>query len=288
MNIFYFKKFFLLLILFLGIISLNVFNKDYNQDPLTKQSYSFFSEIQFFFFTIHSNISNYTRKYLFLLNLRKENKLLKNQNQILQIKQQRFEDTLKENKRLRKLIDVSKKKELELLTAQVISYDLLSRKHILIINKGSSHGVKKFMGVSHPKGVVGFVFRVSPHTAQVITLRHPLSSLPVRNRRNRQAGLAVGSLNQLKLKFWNEKLNFNNPSNDFKEEDILITVKSNQFPPGLIVGQAHLAPSSNDKINPEIHIQTSVNFESLEELFIILKPFKPPFPYNKKEKTNGT
>ena len=175
---------------------------------------------------------------------------------------------------------------MKVLAAQVISYDFLSRKDILIVNKGSKDGVKKFMGVLHPDGVLGFVFRVSYHTSQVITLEHPLASLVVRNERNRKLGLLFSSLGETKLYFWNEDLEIKKFSESFKERDILVTTQSNQFPSGLLVGTVESLYVSKRQIKKqnqaEIFIKPFVNFESLEELFILLEPFEPPFSYKKR------
>ena len=288
MNIFPIKKIFLLVILSTALISLALFNKNFKQDPLTRQSYFLIAESQVLLSSVQAHISSQIKKYLFLLNLRKENRLLKEENQNLHIQQQILQETLRENERLRQIIDFSKKQNMKLLAAQVISYDFLSKKHILIINKGSIHGIKKFMGVLHPDGILGFIFRVSPHSSQVITLKHPLASLPVRNQRNRQLGLLLSSLGQMKLYFWSQELDFENFNEDFKQGDTLVTIKSNQFPAGLLVGTVGPFIFSEDQLekqkNPEIPIQPFVKFESLEELFILLEPFESPFPRQKDPK----
>lgn len=231
--------------------------------------------------SVQATIADPIKKYLFFLSLRSENTLLKQENQALKARQLIFQEVLRENERLREMIDFLKKQEMNLLASQVISYDFLARKNLLIVNKGSLHGVKKFMGVLHPEGVVGFVFRVSPHSSQVITLKHPLASLLVRNRRTRRAGLLFRSLSQIGLNYWTDDLDFEKINKDFKQGDVLVTIKSNQFPPGLPAGLVDSFNFSKQKPakqkTPQVFIQPSVNFESLEELFIILEPFETPF-----------
>lgn len=286
MNIFHFKKIIFLFVLSIGVLSLSVFNQKFRQDFLRKRTYFLIAESQALLSSVQDSISDQIKKYIFLLNLRKENNLLKQENQELHIQQQILQDTLKENERLRQIVDFPKKIDMKVLAAQVISYDFLSRKDILIVNKGSKDGVKKFMGVLHIEGVLGFVFRVSPHTSQVITLEHPLASLAVRNKRNRKLGLLFSSLGETKLHFWSEDLEIKKLSESFKERDILVTTQSNQFPPGLLVGAVESLYVSRRQIKKqnqaEIFIKPFVNFESLEELFILLEPFEPPFSYRKR------
>jgi len=276
MNIFHFKKIILLIVFSFLFLSLTFFNKGFNQDPLTKYSYFLIAEGQALLSSVQTVISDPIKKYLFLLDLRSENAFLKAENQVLKAQQKIFQEALRENERLREMIDFSKKQEMNLLGSQVISYNFLARKNLLILNKGSLHGVKKFMGVLHPDGVVGFVFRVSPHSSQVITLKHLLASLPVRNRRTRRAGLLFSSLGQIGLNYWTGDLDFERINKNFKQGDVLVTIKSNQFPPGLPVGVVSSFNFSKEEPakqkTPQVFIQPSVNFESLEGLDIMVEP----------------
>jgi len=133
------------------------------------------------------------------------------------------------------------------------------------------------MGVLHPTGVLGFVFRVSPNSAQIITLTHPLASLRVRNKRNRKLALLFSSLGQTQLYFQEEgDKNLEKKRESFKKGDVLITAESHQFPSGLFVGKVESLSEASHQT--QVFIETFVNFESLEELFILLEPFESPFP----------
>ena len=278
MNIFVFKKIILLFFLFLFFLSLFLFTKNFKQDFFTRKSYFLVAESQVFISSLQMTLSSQMKKYFFLLHLREENKRLKLDNQKLQVKQQLFEETLEENRKWRELIDFSKKQDMKILVAQVISYDLLSQKHVLMVNRGSTHGVKKFMGVLHPEGVVGFVFRVSPHSSQILTLKHSLSSLPVRNKRNRSLGLLFSSSAEINLHFSSQDGDEDQINPFFKKGDLLVTTAFRPFPAGLLVGSVDFVKlSSNKSERPRMIVKPSVPFEFLEELFILLEPFESPF-----------
>ena len=272
MNIFYFKRQFFIFIalLFIILIGLQQLNRGGKQDPLTSFSFQFFSEIQTASVNFHRGLSNFFKKYLFLLELREKNTALRQENRKLRVKQQLFENVVRENERLKNIIDFPINQKNQLLAGKIISADLLSKNHLFVINKGRSHGVKKMMGVVHPEGVVGYIFRTSPHSSQVITLLHPLSSLPVRNRNSRVKGLIMpAEKNQFLFDFWQTELFEDQAQKKFKAGDFIITVKSEQFPPGFLVGQ--VLPFSYSNSNFDVYVKPFVSFDALEEVFVVLK-----------------
>ena len=274
MNIFYFRKWVFIFIFLFSIIliALQWFNRDSQQDPLTRISFKFFSEIQTASVNFHIGLSTALKKYLFLLDIRKNNQALQRENKQLKIKQQLFEEALKENERLKKIIDFPIRQDFQLLAAEVISGDFLSKNQLLTINKGSAHGVRKKMGVLHPLGVVGYVFRTSLHSSQIITLFHPLASLPVRSRDSRVTGLLRPSKkNRLLFSFWEKSLFADQIQKNFKQGDTIITMKSDQFPSGFLVGQVLPFHFSSKGINFDIYVRTFVDFNSLEDVFVVLE-----------------
>lgn len=276
MNIFNFRSTFFLILLSLSLTMAGFLffsHKKDRQDFLTRKSYFIFAEAQTFFVAFNTGLTDTLKKYLFLLDLRQKNFALQEENQELQIKQQLFEKTLIENKKLKEIIDFSENQKLDLLAGQVIGRDFFSNNQMLFINKGSSHGVKQFMGVLHPQGVVGYIFKTSPHSSQVITITHPLSSLPVRNRASRQTGLLTGSTKGLSLNIWEKAGYFDDISKNFKAEDILITMESRSFPDGFLVGQILPFLKSSTGSAPEIPVKPFINFKGLEEVFILLNSF---------------
>ena len=271
MNIFNLKKrwFVFLIVLFLiGFIG-QLFNHKTKFSLLNTGSFVLFSEIQGACVHFQQGISNLIKKYLFLLNLREKNKILQEQNMKLKTKNQLLREALIENKRLKKLMQFSFNQELQLLPAQVIGTDFLSKNELISINKGSQHGVQKFMGVTHPTGVVGYIFRTSPHTSQVITLLNPLSSLPSRSQNSRVSGFIVSDKKDtLQFNYLDKEFSKNNQS--LKIGTPIVSLKTEQFPAGFLVGHIQFLDYSSKNLSPKIAVQPSVKFHSLEEVLIIL------------------
>ena len=272
MNFFRFKKtFFFFLILLLALFWLKNLNQNETQDPLTKSSHFLFSEIQTATWNFHKSLANTLKKYLFLISLREQNALLKEENQKLKSKYQIFEEVLRENKRLKRLKDFSSNSPYRLLPAQITSTDFLSTNEILNINKGSVHGVKKFMGVLHPQGVVGHIFRVSPNSSQVLTLISPLSSLPARNQNSRIQGLVEAhQKNQLIFHHLEVSEYLKKSDSNLKLGDKIVVRQTEAFPAGFLIGQIQLLDISSQSLNPKAYLQPAVSFQAVEEVLVIL------------------
>ena len=276
MNIFKLKKKFVIFIagLLLGMAFLQMLHKKQKKDILSNSSFSLFSKIQVLSANFQNSLSDLVKKYFFLLNLNETNKKLQRQNSELKSQNQLFEETLKETERLRRLLRFPLNKDFTLLPAQVVGTDLLSKNELLTINKGSRQGIKKFMGVLHPQGIVGYIFRVSSHSAQVLSLLSPLSSLPARNSRSRATGLIEAYtanlliFNYMDISAWSKS--YEKP----KIGDKIVTIRSDQFPSGFPMGTVSSLESSSKNLDPAIYVKPAVLFYSLEEVFVVLDPKK--------------
>lgn len=272
MNIFHFRKrFFILFLAFLFLTGgLQLLSKITDKEPLF-----LFSEIQTASVNFKEGLGLLIEKYLFLLELRDQNRDLKKKNQELKVQVQLSEELKKENERLKKLMDFSLHQRFQLLPAQVLGTGFLSKNELLTINKGSRQGLKKFMGVLHKEGVVGYIFRVSPNSSQVISLLNPLSSLPARNQNSRILGLiSPGGKNRLLFHHLNQDLSEKQIEMDMKKGDPIVSTSSDSFPAGLIVGSVLSPKKTSPYSPPEIYVQPAVPFHSLEEVLVILNPKK--------------
>ena len=228
--------------------------------------------IQSIKYKLHSSVSNTIKKYVFLLKIQEENKSLKERIPTLQARQSLFDELKAENDRLNKMISFQQREDMNLMPAQVIAYDFLFQNQLIVINRGAVHGIKKYMGVIHPQGVVGHVFRVTSHSSQIVTLMNKISSLPGLNQRSRIKGLMEpGSQNLLIFKYFDPQEN----QSVFQKEDEIITSSSKYFPSGLPVGTVvSIKETSNEEWR--VLVKPFVLFSSLEEVFIILNQTEEP------------
>ncbi len=242
----------------------------FQDNPLSRGVFAAFGGAQALTVNFQMRISSLTKKYLFLLSLREENQKLKKQKAELSLRQQLFQELQSENSRFREMLDFPPREDLRLLPAQVIARDFLSQNSLIVINKGSVHGVKKRMGVLRPEGAVGYVFRAGPRSSQVITLFNRLSSLPALNQRSRIGGLIErGGKSSLLFKHfglegWRESA--------LAEGDKIVTARSDQFPPGLPIGAISSAPESASLKMGDVSaaVRPHISFSILEEVFVVM------------------
>jgi len=271
MYLFNFQKKHLLLIgsLIVIFIYLQISQRQDKQSFLEKISYFSLREIQTGSVILRSEIASLIKKYFFLQNLREENRHLKLQLEKILSQNQRFQEVLQENSRLQKALGFYQNSPFALLPAKIIAKDFLYLNNLLVINKGSRHGVKKYMGVMNPKGVVGYVFRVTPHTSDVITLFSALSSLPAVHQKSRINGLVVTYKNDL-LSF---KYFTSNPIfKTFQIKNRIVTSATKQFPSGLPIG--YIEQINSEQLTSTVIVKPYVSFSSLEEVFILTSAVK--------------
>ena len=257
------KKFFFAWFLIVVLVIFQILPYKKQEGFLFRAVYGAIAELQTIGVNFHLGMKDVLSKYLILLQLNEENAQLKIENAGLQTKNQILKELTLENLRLREVIQFSQRKEEKLLVAQVVANDFLSQNQLITINKGSRHGVKKYMGVIHVKGAVGYIFRVSPHSSQVIPLHNKLSTLPARLQKNRLRGLVEGYQNkELYFKYFNLQ---SDQSISFQKGEIIVTDSSSRFPLGIPVGE--VSSSSRDV---KIRIKPYVNISQIEEVFVVL------------------
>ena len=79
--------------------------------------------------------------------------------------------------RLEKLLELEQHFPWKLQAAEVIGLSNLQGDAMMIINKGSAHGLQREWGVLCPKGVVGIIWEVSPYYSKVMTINNTSSAI---------------------------------------------------------------------------------------------------------------
>lgn len=197
--------------------------------------------------------------------LKAENVKLHQEQLVNNVQLLKFEALEKENIRLRALLENSFKLGEQVLIAELLSINLASYEHIMVVNKGSRFGVHQHQPVLDENGVVGQVFRALPFTSEIMLITDPNHAIPVQVNRNGLLTIAVGSgiPNQLSLPYL--------PNNaDIQAGDLLITSGlGGVFPAGYPVAVVDEFPQTSNKSITHITATPKAMLDRNRELLIV-------------------
>ena len=175
--------------------------------------------------TLWNSIRKLTKNQNKLL---RENKALQFNQQLSDIKLQRFATLEAENLRLREILEATTRISNKFSIARIMSIDTDPFKHSILINKGKKDGIFQGQTLIDYKGVVGQITQVNLFSSKGILITDPNHAIPIEINRNgiRTVALGTGGFNNLKLPFL--------PNNtDIDEGDLLVTSGLGRaFPPG--------------------------------------------------------
>ncbi|HVI58585.1 MAG TPA: rod shape-determining protein MreC [Luteimonas sp.] len=164
--------------------------------------------------------------------LAEDNRRLRNALLVSGARQARLQVAAAENARLRGLLGAAERGGLDVQLAAILDIDLDPTRQRLVLDAGSSSGVRQGQSVIDAGGLVGQIIEVTPTTATVLLLTDPDHAVPVLVGRNGVRLVAYGRGRSDQLELSNIPL-----SADVKVGDAIITSGlGGRFPPGFPVG----------------------------------------------------
>jgi rod shape-determining protein MreC len=177
-----------------------------------------------------------------------------------------------ENSRLRELLGFKSQLEHKVIPVHVVAADPNRRYFSVLINKGSQEGVKRNMPVVNMYGLVGKIVDVASHSSVVQLMIDPSFRASALDQRSRVFGI-IKSGPDFTLRLDNVPL-----QEDVEVGDQVISSGlGGIFPPGINIGMVTSVESletfsEEDRsfgIFKMIQVKPSVDFSSLEELFVL-------------------
>jgi rod shape-determining protein MreC len=210
--------------------------------------------------TVHRTVE----QYLFLVQLQKENEILKQRIAELQKENHLKEEALLANERLRKLLEFRDKISLSMIAAEVIGQDPSSWFKSVTINKGERDGVRKGMAVISPDGVVGQVLKASPHYATILLITDYNSAIDSTAQKTRARAIVEGKgENRCQLKYLLR-------TDEVNVGDVIVTSGlGGNFPKGLLIGEIRKVEKMGRGIFQYAELVPSVDLTRLEEVLVI-------------------
>ena len=203
--------------------------------------------------------------YLANLDANRENILLKRQ--LAELEHELFVsgETFQENMRLKKLLGFIQHISSQKILAQVVAWDSNSDFKVLRINKGLKDGVRLQSAVVTDKGVVGYIYRMTDHFSDVLTILDSSNKVDGLIKRIRSRGIVEGySFNKCIMKYVRR-------TDPIVLRDVVITSGlGNVYPKGIKIGEVSRIERESYGITQYVEIKPVVDFQSLEEVVVLI------------------
>lgn len=208
-------------------------------------------------------ISGIWEDYIYLINARQENDVLKHKIAALEVQAMATKAVRSENARLRAMLDFKKAyPDLALKPAEVIGQDISLVFKTLVLDKGSRDGFFKDMPVIKPGGIVGRVIAITPNTAQVLLITDVNSAVPAVIESNRVKGIVKGRGDG------NLSLEYVKSDEGVKVGDMVVSSGlAGIFPRGVTIGTVRSIKRPQHKMFAEILLSPGVEIGKIEEVF---------------------
>lgn len=221
--------------------------------------------------------------------LHEQNKLLREEVEILRAQNLTASEYASENQRLRNLLGYKQAAiQFDLVAASVIGRESASWSSVIVINRGTLDGVANNMAVVTEMGLVGHVMEAGVNSSKVQLLIDPRSSVGtlIQRPESRVAGIVEGDIkNPTRPRMVNIP-----KDSDVQVSDMVVTSGfGGVYPKGLVVGKIVEMHNEEGGLLMYGVIDTSVDFQKLEDVAIIVASREaPPEPIQPPPQTPGT
>lgn len=229
------------------------------------------SPLQKIVYNINSRVKETVDFFLNFSEVKLENEQLKQKNAELANELIEYESLKDEVERLREALNFTESRSnYNYVGVNIIGYSGSSLSDGYIIDKGSNDGIAKNMVVVSYKGLVGKVTKVSSNFAVVQSILNENIAVAVMDQQTRDATGVLQGLSDKKDTNMTVVYNLTIDS-DVKEGDIIITSGLGKiYPKEIPVGTVVSVQEDNVKVMKSAVVEPFVNFNKLEELFVVI------------------
>jgi rod shape-determining protein MreC len=223
------------------------------------------SPFQSFFTQTIQSVSDSINHYFLLVDVARQNDLLKLEIQQLINEKNRIIEYLSSQKRLSKLMAYETESGKKSLVASVIGRGATQWSKVVIINKGLLDGVEDHLAVVTDTGVIGQVIHAGINTSKVLLIVDGRSAVDALFQDSRISGVVVGKGdNECQLKFVPNTA-------DVKMGDLVLSSGlGGIFPKGLIIGKISKISKKKQGLFQEITLAPASDLLRLEEVLVLL------------------
>jgi rod shape-determining protein MreC len=197
-------------------------------------------------------------------NVRGENQRLTKSLVEASLKLSEVEEIRRENDRLHDIVEFQPPTGYTLIPARVIAVSGVKLPVGAVINRGSLDGVKFNQPIINQYGLIGRVERVEGHEAAIQLLSDPANRVAVRVSQSREMGIVKYDPSR---GFMMD--NFPTAGTIAEGDTVVSSGLGGVYPAGLMVGRVVIIERPVDIPFCHVVIEPMVNFNSLEEVFVL-------------------
>jgi rod shape-determining protein MreC len=204
--------------------------------------------------------------YVLLTGKEAENRELIRKISELEQKNNSYAEAVRENERLKKILQLSSERSDYITTAKVIARDPTNWFQTLWINKGKKEGITKNMVAVAFAGPVGRIQRVFEGGASIVLITDVNSSVAVRLQKSRIEGILEGrGDNTCYLKYISKEVNVETG------EKLITSGLDGIYPPGLLIGYVSDVKVDEADMFQSIEVSPLQKLSAVEEVAILRK-----------------
>ncbi|MBL7151514.1 MAG: rod shape-determining protein MreC [Candidatus Omnitrophica bacterium] len=194
-----------------------------------------------------------------------QNRRFRNEIDLLKQRLNDSEEVALENERLKKLFSIKQRSSFKVILARVIAGSADSWSSSIIIDKGSSSGIKRGMAVITYLGLAGRVVETTGSASKIMLISDPDLSISGIVQRSRQEGIVSGTLGaNLIMRYLPE-------DSDIRIGDTVVTSGlSKACPKGLLIGSVIEIGREYSGLSRYAIIKPAVNLSSIEEVLVVI------------------
>lgn len=263
---------------FLGIILFSVKNDSNN---ISSGIGSVVSPLQKIVYKVNDKIKGSLDFLINFSKVKQENEELKIKNSELENKMVEYNTLQGENERLREVLNFAKNKNnYDYVGTNIIGYSGGSISDGYVIDKGTNDGIEKDMIIINYQGLVGKVIRAESNYSIVETILNENMAVSVMVDSTRET---TGILRGYRNKNDDELVKVYNLPIDskIKEGDVILTSGLGMiYPKEIRVGEVVSVETDNVMVMKNALVKPYVDFNKLEELFVVVPKDKINVKYN--------
>lgn len=198
--------------------------------------------------------------------IKSENKKLRQEVTDIKTKNRTYEAAVRENERLRDLLELVDKIDVDNTTARVITGAPSNFETTIQVDRGSDSKVKVGDPVVDGDGLVGRVIEVSKSRSTVLLITDETSGVGVRNVRTEVVGIGQGQAGQTDL-----SMEFVDPDAKIRKGDAVVTsgLQDGRFPANIPVGTVKSVKKNPSGLTKDVVLTPIVNIDRISVVSIL-------------------